>query len=205
MIDFSLYLITDRKRTAGRPLAEVVKAALSGGVRAVQLREKDLEPAQLYELAWELRELTASYDARLFINDRIDIALAVEADGVQLGINSIPVTAAKRIAPELLVGYSSHGKKEAATALAKGADFVTFSPVFFTPSKAAFGEPQGIEKLSQTCINPGDPIFALGGIKLSNLPLVLAAGCKRAALIGAILEAEDPALTAERFRKALAS
>lgn len=203
MIDFSLYLITDRQRTAGRPLAEVVKAALSGGVRAVQLREKDLPAAELYELAWELRELTASYDARLFINDRIDIALAVEADGVQLGISSLPVTAARRIAPKLLIGYSSHSKKEAAAALAKGADFVTFSPVFFTPSKASFGAPQGVEKLAASSAELGDAVFALGGIKLDNLPLVLAAGCRKVAVIGAILEADDPAEAAEAFRKTL--
>lgn len=204
MIDFSLYLITDRNQTAGRPLLEAVEAALSGGVRAVQLREKDLPTEELYDLAWEIRALTSRYDARLLINERIDVALAVEADGVQLGINSLPVTAARRIAPDLLIGYSSHGVGEAAAAIAKGADFVTFGPVFPTPSKAAYGEPVGLAQLERVCNLPtGDLVFALGGVKQSNLSQVTAAGCYRVALISDILAAPDPAAAAEAFRRGL--
>jgi len=204
VIDFSLYLITDRHQTAGRPLLEVVEAALSGGVRAVQLREKDLPVADLYELAWELRALTSRYDARLLINERLDVALAVEADGVHLGINSLPVTAARRIAPELLIGYSSHSVGEAAAALAKGADFVTFGPVFHTPSKAAYGEPVGLAELARVCNLPtGDLVFGLGGIKQGNLDQVIASGCYRVALISDILAAPDPAAAAEAFRRGL--
>lgn len=206
MIDFSLYLITDRHQTADRPLLEVVEAALSGGVRAVQLREKDLSTAELYDLAWEMRALTSRYDARLLINERIDIALAVEADGVHLGVNSMPVTAARRIAPDLLIGYSSHGVGEAVAALAKGADFVTFGPVFPTPSKAAYGEPVGLTELGRACSLPtGDLIFALGGIKQANLTPVTATGCYRVALISDILSVPDPAAAAEAFRRGLMS
>jgi len=203
MITFSLYLITDRKQTAGRPLLEVVEAALSGGVRAVQLREKDLPAAELYELAWEMRALTSKFDAQLFINDRIDIALAVEADGVHLGASSIPVTAARRIAPDLIIGYSSHAAGEAAAALAKGADFVTFGPVFHTPSKAAYGEPVGLEQLERACDLAVGPVFALGGVKLGNLAQINAAGCWRVALISDIMSAPDPAVAAEAFRREL--
>lgn len=203
MIDFSLYLITDRHQTAGRPLLEVVEAALSGGVRAVQLREKDLPAAELYDLAWELRALTSRYDARLLINERIDVALAVEADGVHLGVRSLPVTAARRIAPDLLIGYSSHALGEAAAALAKGADFVTFGPVFTTPSKAAYGEPLGLTKLARACEAAKSPVFALGGVKQTNLAQVTAAGCYRVALISDILAAPDPAAAAEAFRRGL--
>ena len=205
MIDFSLYLITDRHQTGGRPLLEVVEAALSGGVRAVQLREKDLPVPELYDLAWELRSLTARYDARLLINERIDLALAVEADGVQLGIGSLPVTAARRIAPDLLIGYSSHGVAEAAAALAKGADFATFGPVFPTPSKAVCGEPLGLAQLTRACEAVTGPVFALGGIKQSNLAQVTATGCYRVALISDILAAPDPAAAAEAFRRGLMS
>lgn len=204
MIDFSLYLITDRHQTGGRPLLEVIEAALSGGVRAIQLREKDLPTAELYDLAWELRGLTSRYDARLLINERIDVALAVEADGVHLGINSLPVTAARRIAPDLLIGYSSHGVGEAAAAIAKGADFVTFGPVFHTPSKAAYGQPVGLAELGRACHLPtGDLVFALGGVKQSNLSQVTAVGCYRVALISDILAAPDPAAAAEAFRRGL--
>lgn len=206
MIDFSLYLITDRHQTADRPLLEVVEAALSGGVRAVQLREKDLPPAELYDLAWEMRALTSRYDARLLINERIDIALAVEADGVHLGVNSMPVTAARRIAPDLLIGYSSHGVGEAVAALAKGADFVTFGPVFPTPSKAAYGEPVGLGELGRACQQTvGDLVFGLGGINRDNLKQVTATGCYRVALISGILAAPDPAAAAEAFRRGLMS
>ncbi len=204
MIDFSLYLITDRNQTAGRPLLEAVEAALSGGVRAVQLREKDLPTAELYDLAWEMRALTSRYDARLLINERIDIALAVEADGVQLGINSLSVTAARRIAPDLLIGYSSHGVGEAVAAIAKGADFVTFGPIFHTPSKAAYGEPVGVGELGRVCRQAvGDLVFALGGVKQANLRQVTEAGCYRVALISDILAAPDPAAAAEAFRRGL--
>lgn len=204
MIDFSLYLITDRNQTAGRPLLEAVEAALSGGVRAVQLREKDLPTAELYDLAWEMRALTSRYDARLLINERIDIALAVEADGVQLGINSLPVTAARRIAPDLLIGYSSHGVGEAVAAIAKGADFVTFGPIFHTPSKAAYGEPVGVGELGRVCRQAvGDLVFALGGVKQANLRQVTEAGCYRVALISDVLAAPDPAAAAEAFRRGL--
>lgn len=203
MIDFSLYLITDRRQTGGRPLLEVVEAALSGGVRAVQLREKDLPTVELYDLAWELRTLTARFDARLLINERIDVALAVEADGVQLGINSLPVTAVRRIAPDLIIGYSSHSVGEAAAALAKGADFVTFGPVFPTPSKAAYGEPLGLDALAEACDRLPGPVFALGGIKQANLAQVTATGCYRVALISDILAAPDPAAAAEAFRRGL--
>jgi thiamine-phosphate pyrophosphorylase len=204
VLDFSLYLITDRHQTAGRPLLEVVEAALEGGVRAVQLREKDLPPAELYELAWEMRVLTSRYDARLLINERIDIALAVEADGVQLGVTSMPVTAARRIAPDLLIGYSSHGVGEAAAAIAKGADFATFGPVFPTPSKAVYGQPVGLGELQRACSLPvGDLIFALGGIKRENIQQVTSAGCYRVALISDILAATDPAAAAEAFRRGL--
>lgn len=203
MIDFSLYLITDRHQTGGRPLLEVVEAALSGGVRAVQLREKDLPTVELYDLAWELRSLTARFDARLLINERIDVALAVEADGVQLGINSLPVTAARRIAPDLIIGYSSHSVGEAAAVLAKGADFVTFGPVFPTPSKAAYGEPLGLDALAEACDRLSGPVFALGGIKQTNLAQVTVTGCYRVALISDILAAPDPAAAAEAFRRGL--
>jgi thiamine-phosphate pyrophosphorylase len=151
-----------------------------------------------------MRVLTSRYDARLLINERIDIALAVEADGVQLGVTSMPVTAARRIAPDLLIGYSSHGVGEAAAAIAKGADFATFGPVFPTPSKAVYGQPVGLGELQRACSLPvGDLIFALGGIKRENIQQVTSAGCYRVALISDILAATDPAAAAEAFRRGL--
>jgi thiamine-phosphate pyrophosphorylase len=197
-VDFNLYLITDRKQLpTGRSLVETVESALEGGVRAVQLREKDLSAAELYPLARELRELTARYGARLLINDRLDVALAVEADGVHLGGHSLPVAAARKIlGPGKLIGVSTHRPEEATGAQRDGADFVTFGPVYFTPSKAAYGEPVGLGRLTEACATAPLPVFALGGVTLGRLPELRAAGCHRIALISAILAAADPAAAA---------
>lgn len=196
-IDFSLYLITDRCQTAGRPLVAVVRQALEGGVRAVQLREKDLSARELFVLAEELRQVTRQYGARLLINERLDIALAVDADGVQLGAASLPVSTARRLlGPQRLIGYSAHSVHEAAQAAAGGADFVTFGPVFFTPSKAAYGEPLGVEPLQSASAVLTIPVFALGGIKRENIARVMAAKAHGIALISAVIAATDPKLEA---------
>lgn len=194
VVDFRLYLITDRQQTAGRELPAVVAAALAGGARCIQLREKDLASRQLFDLARELRRLTREYGARLLINDRIDVALAAEADGVHLGINSLPLGEARRIlGPGRLIGYSAHSSAEALRAEQDGADFVTFGPVYHTPSKAAYGAPQGLERLSETARSLAIPVFALGGVKKTSISEVMAAGCHGVALISAIIGAADPA------------
>ncbi|MEI6702635.1 MAG: thiamine phosphate synthase [Deltaproteobacteria bacterium] len=191
--DFSLYLITDRLQTCGRALEDVVWQALDGGVRAVQLREKSLSSAELYSIAVKMRRLTADYGARLIINDRIDIARAVAADGVQIGVNSLPVTAARSILmPGNVLIYSAHSIEEAVCAQRDGVDFVTFGPVYHTPSKASFGDPCGIRKLSEAVRALDIPVIALGGIKLENSYETLSAGCRGIAVISAVLAAPDP-------------
>lgn len=197
-VDFSLCLITDRHQVpVGRTLVQAVHAALEGGVRGVQLREKDLAAAALYPLALELRGLTRRYGARLLINDRIDVALAVEADGVHLGRGSLPVDAARRIlGSRLLIGASTHRIEEVQDAVRAGADYVTFGPVYSTPSKLPYGDPVGIPLLAEACGSATIPLFALGGITRERLPEVRAAGCRRIACIGAILRTPDPAAAA---------
>jgi len=192
-IDFSLYLITDRTQTNGRPLAAVVREALAGGVRAVQLREKDLSGSELFRLATELRAITREYGARLLINDRVDIALAAEADGVHLGIASLPLAAARRmLGPKRLIGYSAHAIAEARQAEAAGADFVTFGPVYHTPSKAVYGAPLGPELLAEAASSLSIPVFALGGVKKTSIAELLTSGVRGIALISAIIAARDP-------------
>jgi thiamine-phosphate pyrophosphorylase len=193
MIDFSLYLITDRNQTAGRPLMSVVRQALAGGVRAIQLREKDLPGSDLFALGAELRGITMEYGARLFINDRPDIALAVAADGVHLGAGSLPLPAARRLSGRrLLIGYSAHSMDQALRAEAEGADFVTFGPVYHTPSKAAYGEPVGVEAMGAASKALTVPLFALGGIKRDNVAEAMAAGAHGIALISAVIASADP-------------
>jgi thiamine-phosphate pyrophosphorylase len=205
LVDFSLYLITDRMQTAGRGLPAVVADALRGGLRAVQLREKDLAAGQLFELAQELRQLTREYGARLLINDRIDVALAVEADGVHLGKTSLPVAEARRIlGRDRLIGYSAHSSDDALRAQRDGADFVTLGPIYQTPSKVQYGEPLGLGVLSEVSRVLSIPFFALGGIKNASVPETLSAGAHGVALISAVMAAPDPADATELLLRTIA-
>lgn len=205
MVDFSLYLITDRMQTAGRSLPAVVADALRGGLRAVQLREKDLTAGQLFELAWELRRITREFGARLLINDRIDVALAVAADGVHLGKAGLPVVEARRILGSArLIGYSAHSVDEAVRAQRDGADFVTLGPVYHTPSKALYGQPLGLHALTEAAGVVTIPVFALGGVKQSSVAEVLSAGAQGVALISAIMAAPDPTLETESLLRTIA-
>jgi len=192
-VDFNLYLITDRKQTGGLRLMDVVEEALKGGVRGVQLREKDLSSRELYELAYDLRKLTEKFSARLIINDRVDIALAVDADGVHLGMNSLPIYRARKIlGGNRLIGISCHNQVNALMAQESGADFITFGPVYYTPSKANYGKPVGIDSLETVTSLLEIPVFALGGIKKENIHEVIAAGAAGISLVSAIIASDDP-------------
>jgi len=192
MSDFTLYLITDRHQAGGRALAEVVRLALEGGVTAVQLREKDLSGAELYRVAVELRRITSDFGARFLINDRTDLALAVDADGVHIGVNNMPVATVRRVLGQgKIIGYSAHAIDEALCAQADGADFVTFGPVYSTPSKLAFGAPCGVRRLAEAATALTIPVIALGGINQANISETLAAPVRGVAVISAVLAAAD--------------
>ncbi len=204
--DDALYVVTDRQLTGGRPLRLVVEAALRGGARAVQLREKDLPPRELYPLALEMRQLTQAYGARLLINDRVDVALGVHADGVHLTTTSLPASSARQIlGPGRLIGVSTHSSAEAQAAVEQGADFVVFGPVFFTPSKAQYGQPVGLDALRAVRAAVKAPLLAIGGIKQANLDQVLAAGADGIAVISAIISADDPTVATQDLLAALRS
>ncbi len=205
-VDFRLYLITDRRQADGGDLLRAVALALAGGVQAVQLREKDLGARELLELARQVREVTSRYGAKLLINDRVDVALAVGADGVHLGVASLPPQEARRILGRgRLVGCSTHGAEQLGAALAGGADYVTFGPVFPTPSKAPFGPPVGIEALRRACASTALPVFGIGGIGPGNAAEVVAAGSHGVAAISAILAAGDPAAAAAALKRQVES
>jgi thiamine-phosphate pyrophosphorylase len=193
-----LYLITDRRATAGRPLADVVRAALAGlppaarGSVAVSLREKDLEARALLDLARALREITGAAGAKLFVNDRVDVALAAGADGVHLGGRSLSPADVARIAPRLMVGVSTHGRPEAVDAAGEpNVAFAVFGPIYDTPSKRAYGPPVGLAALRDAVVS-GLPLLALGGVTPERAPECLAAGAFGVACIRAVLEAPDP-------------
>jgi thiamine-phosphate pyrophosphorylase len=190
-IDFKLYLITDRKQTR-MPLPDAVRLALKGGVRAIQLRERDLPVRELLAIAQELRKLTRGFGAKLFINDRVDVAVEVEADGVHLGHESIPPEAVRKIVgKKMLIGVSTHNLKEALEAGKNGADFITYGPVYLTPSKAGLGVPVGPETIENIVNSVSIPVFGLGGVKSGNIEQVLRFGAYGISMISEIFASDD--------------
>lgn len=200
MINFNIYLITDRHKTKGRPLTAVVEEALKGGVKAVQLREKDLGARELFELALSMRRVTKDYGAKLFINDRVDIAMAVKADGVHLGQNCFSARDVRKLFAKGIIGVSTHSLKEARRAGDEGADFITLGPIFHTSSKASYGEPLGIEIIKKVKAEIKMPVFAIGGIQNNNIKCVMNAGADGVAIISAIIGAKDAGKAAREIK-----
>jgi thiamine-phosphate pyrophosphorylase len=205
-LPFRLYVVTDRQQTAGRGLEEVIAAAARGGAGAIQLREKDLSARDLLALGARLQETLAPYNVPLFINDRLDVALALDTAGVHLAGHSLPTAQARRLlGPHKLIGVSTHSLEEAQHAAAEGADFIVFGPVFTTPSKLAYGPPQGLQQLAAVVRQIPIPVLAIGGVDHTNLPQVLAAGAYGVAMIRAVLAAVDPCQAVKRLHTALAT
>ncbi|HSZ81010.1 MAG TPA: thiamine phosphate synthase [Polyangia bacterium] len=189
-----LYFITDRHATAGRALTDVVRAALAHAPAdvAVQLREKDLDGRALTALAHELRALTRAAGAALYINDRVDVALAVGADGVHLGGRALAPADVARVAPALAVAVSTHTRAEVeAAARAPNVRFAVFGPVWDTPSKRPYGPPVGVDALGDAA-TVGLPLLALGGVTSARVAEARAAGAVGVACIRAISAADDP-------------
>jgi thiamine-phosphate pyrophosphorylase len=203
--NFDLYLITDRTLTQGRGLCAVVEQALAGGVKAIQLREKDLGGKEIFDLADKLSVICHRYNAELFVNDRIDVALAVDAAGVQLGATSLPIETARRLMGNgKLIGYSTHSTEEAKQAERAGADFILFGPIYLTQSKAPYGAPQGLTPLKETVAKVALPVYAIGGIKAANLAQTMNTGIHGVALISAIIAAGDPTAEAKKILSMMA-
>ena len=190
--DLRLYLITDKSLFKEQIyFLTAVEAALMGGVKALQLREKDLSDSELIKLGMKLRKLTSSYAAKLIINSRADIAEKIGADGVHLTETSIPANEVKSSFSDLIVGVSTHSLEGARLAEIKGADYITFSPIYETPSKAGYGPPQGLDLLRQVIQAVRLPVLALGGITLHRVPECLEQGAFGVALISDIWESSN--------------
>ncbi len=200
-IDFKLYLITDRKLFSDSgSFFSALEGALKAGVRAVQLREKDFPTRKLLTMAYGMRELTSEYRAKLFINDRTDIALCAGADGIHLGQESMPVYAARKIAGDgFIIGVSTHSLKEAQLAEKEGADFITFGPLYPTSSKLKYGEPVGLEALNKVKGEIGIPVFGIGGIKPDKIGAVMKSGAHGIAVISGILGDNDTRKAAQDY------
>jgi thiamine-phosphate pyrophosphorylase len=185
--DLRLYLITDRSLFEGQKyFLSAVEAALMGGVKALQLREKDLSDSELTKLGIQLRILTSNYKAKLIINSRAEIAKKIGADGVHLTETRFPANEVKSNFPELIVGVSTHSLEGAHLAEKEGADYITFSPIYKTPSKASYGPPQGLNLLRKVTQAVRLPVLALGGITLHRVPECLEQGAFGVALISDI-------------------
>jgi thiamine-phosphate pyrophosphorylase len=200
----SLCLVTNRAQTSGRDLVDVVRECLAAGLPALQLREKDLGAAELARLGRALRVATTEHGAALIINDRVDVALAVGADGVQRTSTSLAVADIVTIADKRLrVGASVHGLEEAVQAAEAGADWIVFGPVYDTPSKRAYGPAQGLQALERVSRGVRVPVIAIGGITPERVGEVRRAGARGVAAISAILAAPSPARATRHFLEAL--
>ena len=189
-VDFRLYLVTDRHQTAGRPLLSVVARAVRAGVRAVQLRERDLVARDLLAMADDLQRTMP--DAQIFINDRVDVALALGSRGVHLRESSLPTAVARSLLrAEQLLGQSVHSVEAAIAAEREGADFVVLGPIYETPSKQEYGPPLGLGALEKASRIARIPVFAIGGITASRARDVRSAGGYGVAVLSSIMTAAD--------------
>ncbi|WP_394757157.1 thiamine phosphate synthase [Rhodoferax sp.] len=197
-----LYLVTDQTSAGGRTLADVVAAAVQGGVTCVQLREKQLNTRDFLAQALALKGLLAPHDIPLVINDRIDVALACGAQGVHLGQSDMPVLQARRLLPpEVFIGWSVESLDDVARSAALPVDYLGVSPIFTTPTKTDTLPPWGLEGLRQVRRLSALPLVAIGGIHVGNAREVLSAGADGLAVVSALCAAQDPCLAAIQLRQ----
>jgi thiamine-phosphate diphosphorylase len=194
-----LYLVTTQALSRGRSTEEIVKMALDGGVRLIQLREKDMPLPKLRKLALKIRRMTRKAGALLIINDRLDLALAVGADGVHLGQEDLPVARARELAPDLIIGASSHSIKEALAAEKAGASYVNIGPIFPTKTKKWDRSFLGLRKMKQIASMIKIPFTVMGGIKEEHIPYLVKAGAKTIAVVTAVTAADDPRQAVQRL------
>ena len=205
MFDYSLYLVTDRRLSLGRSTVEVGAAAVSGGVTCVQLREKHCSTREFLDEARRVRELLVGTGVPLIINDRLDVALAVGADGVHLGQNDMHLSDARRLVGErLVIGISAESVADAIRAEAEGADYIGVSPVFTTPTKMDTAPPLGLEGLREIRRAVSLPLVAIGSIRHDNAAEVLRAGADGLAVVSAIVSAPCPRTAAAALRQQIA-
>lgn len=197
-----LYLVTDEASLRGRTLADVVLAAVEGGVSCVQLREKRLDARDFYAKACALMALLAPRGIPLIVNDRIDIALACGAQGVHLGQSDLPVQRARELLPaQVFIGWSVETDGDIERAQALPVDYLGVSPVFGTPTKTDTAAPWGVEGLRRARTMTSLPLVAIGGVNAGNAPALLGAGADSLAVVSAICAAPHPGEAARELRR----
>ena len=204
--EWGLYLVTDRHQTGGRDIVEVLGQAAAAGAPAIQLREKGLDTVEMYRLAETLLEMTRQAGAALLINDRVDVAMALGADGVHLTRKSLPPREVRSlVGSRMLIGISCHGLEDVREAVDGGVDFVVLGPIYATLSKAPYGPPLAPGILREARRICPLPILAIGGIKAARVPEVVGAGADGVAAISAVLAAPDPGAAARELLDAVAT
>ena len=200
-INLSLYLVTDRELSLGRSLEDVVMEAVEGGVTVVQLREKDASTGEFVSLAGRLMELLKPHGIPLIINDRVDVALAVDADGVHIGQSDMPYDIARKLlGPDKIIGLSVENFEDIEVANGLDVDYVGISPVYGTPTKTDTAEPFGLEGLRKAVELSVHPTVAIGGMNASTVAEVMATGTDGVAVVSAICSAENVRKAASELR-----
>lgn len=199
-LDFNLYVVLGREFSQGRDFDEVAIKAIEGGAGCIQLRDKATSKRELLVWAYRLREITKDRGVTFILNDHLDIALAVEADGVHLGQDDFPIPEARRIAgPHFIIGASTHSEQEARCAAAEGASYINIGPLFPTQTKKGVVAPVGPDLITQVTSVVKIPFTVMGGIKLDNVEEALKRGATRIAVVTAVVGADDITAAAQAF------
>ena len=197
-----LYLVTDQSLPRGRPLADVVAAAVQGGVTCVQLREKQSDTRDFMAQAMVLKSLLAPHSVSLVINDRIDIALACGADGVHLGQSDMPAHMARKLLPpNMFIGWSVETQDEVAQSAQLPVDYLGVSPVFATPTKTDTNTPWGLDGLRRVRAATALPLVAIGGVHAGNAQALMRAGADGLAVVSALCSADQPEQAARQLKR----
>ena len=199
--EIDIYPVTCERLSQGRSNLEILKAVIQGGSKIIQLREKNYSKRDLYNLALKFREITTGAGVLLIINDHLDIALAAAADGVHLGQEDLPVQVARVLAPELLIGASTHCLEQALQAEKDGADYINIGPIFSTKTKQGVESVLGPEAIAKISPRIKVPFTVMGGISEDNIDEVLAKGARRVAMVSAITKAADIAAKVKSLRE----
>ena len=203
MIENGLYFITDSKLTKQRVLIDT-KQALEAGVKTVQFREKQFTMAERYETALQLKVLCHQYGAKLIINDGIDLALAIGADGIHIGQDDMPFAVCKKlVGNQMMIGLSTHSLDQALEAVEIGADYIGFGPVFSSSTKPEAGSSKGIDALAEVVSKVNLPVVAIGGIKTANLAGVVETKVSNIAIISEIITASSIPETIKKIKSRL--
>ncbi len=199
-LDFNLYVVLGREFSKGRDFDEVARKAMDGGAGCIQLRDKDMSKREMLVWAYRLRELTAERGVTFIMNDHLDIALAVEADGVHLGQDDFPIAEARRIAgPNFIIGSSTHSVDEAKIAVEEGASYINIGPIFATQTKKNVSAPVGPDLITEITSQVDCPFTVMGGIKIDNVDQPLQKGARRIAVVTAVVGQDDITAAAQAF------